>query len=75
MIEYKPKGLWQGQVAIPSEYLNNASQQNTGIRVEYKGREMIINDLKSFTDSREFPHKWKEGFYKLYYYPWKNGKG
>ena len=72
MVTYELKnGLYNGTVPIPAKYLNIAGHLDQSLQVLNKGKKMTITDLKSFVDSREFPDKFRDGFYKLYYYRWK----
>ena len=75
MITYHlQNGLFNGCVPIPEKYIKEATEAKTGIEVVYEGRIMHIHNLKKYDDYRDFPHQYKKGFYKLYYYRWHEQK-
>ncbi len=59
---------YRGTIPIPSTYLNRAKMLGWKIKVIWGQNVMIIDDLYSFVDKKEFPDKFGRGTYRLYYY-------
>jgi len=76
MINVTVKTLWNGQVAIPEKYTNEALKSATDLCIHHAGKQMIIpaSEVQSRIRGRSassFKDKFSNNTYRLVYIVWR----